>query len=85
MANAVDMAADSRSMQVDKHEIETLINMFPPDHMTAHWLPVYNDEMKEIKDKFREFSTKLFNFSMKYTTITEVPTSLQGESMAIRW
>ena len=85
MATAVDMAAYSRSLQVEKHEIDTLINMFPPGHMTADRLPVYNDELKEIKDKFREFSTKLFNFAMQYTTITEVPKSLQGESMTIRW
>ena len=48
---------DILALQISFKVVENLISMFPPEHMTADRLPIYNDELKEIKDKFLVFST----------------------------
>ena len=79
------LAADVLALQLSKKDVENLIEMFPPEHMTLDRLPVYNDELKEIKDSFRNFSAKLLTFSMKYVAIENMPLSLSNEPMTIRW
>ena len=76
---------DSLALQLAKKDVENLIDMFPPEHMTVDRLPVYNNELKEIKDTFRDFSAKLLTFSMKYSTVEEMPLSLSNERMTITW
>ena len=62
MATKENMASDSRSLQVAKHEVDTLVRMFPPEHMTSDRLPVYNEELKEIRDKFSRHLQKFISF-----------------------
>ena len=56
------LAADVLALQLSKKDVENLIEMFPPEHMTLDRLPVYNDELKEIKDSFRNFSANCLLF-----------------------
>ena len=85
MDTVANMEGEARALQVEMHDIENMMRMFPPEHMTADRLQVYNEELKEIKDKFRGFSTQLLTFCLKYSSITQVPRSLQGHPMTIEW
>ena len=49
------LASDILALQVSQKVVENLITMFPPNHMTADRLPIYNDELKEIKISFWSF------------------------------
>ena len=43
---------DASALQGLKKNVENLIKMLPPDAISTDRLNVYNDELKEIKDKF---------------------------------
>ena len=79
MATSADMDKESQRLLVGMHDIENMIRMFPVTHMTADRLLVYNEELKEIKDKFREFSTQVLSFSMSFINVTDVPRTQSGE------
>ena len=80
------LASDILALQVSQKVVENLISMFPPDHMTADRLPIYYDELKEIRNKFLEFSTLLLTLSVKHAAhIEHMPMTQSGERMSINW
>ena len=82
---AENLAQDVLTLQILKKDVENQILMFPPEHMTADRLSSYNNDLKEIKDKFRDFSAELLKFGMKYATVDQMPISSSNEPMTINW
>ena len=77
------MAAECRKLMLSQHAVETLINSFPHELMTADRLDSYNTELKEIRDKFLEFSTQVMTFSMSFLNCEEPPKALDGTAMDV--
>ena len=82
---AENLAQDVLALQLLQKDVENQILMFPPEHMTADRLSFYNNDLKEIKDNFRDFSAKLLKFGMKYVNVDQMPISPSNEPMTINW
>ena len=67
------------------HNVEIMISTFPPDHMTVDRLSSYNDELREIRDKFREFSGMVLVFAMNFVNTADPPKSSGGQDMNVNW
>ena len=65
--------------------MENLIELFPPDGLTAYYLNVCNEKLKEIKDTFRDFSGKVSTFCIKYANVDQMPHLLANQSMTVQW
>ena len=76
---------EALALLVTKKGVDNLITLFPPENMTADRLPFYNDELKDIKDKFLAFSTSLLTFLAKYSNVEQMPNSVSGEQMSCAW
>ena len=85
MATPQQMAAESRKMQLAVHSLKALIRTFPPDLMTLDRMESYNTELKEIRDKFLEFSTLVMTYSMTFLHCDDPPKSLEGAAMDVEF
>ena len=64
MATPAQMVEENKKLLYSLHAVDTLINFFPPSLMTPDRLNDYTVELKEIRDKYLEFSTQVLTFSM---------------------
>ena len=87
MANSLSqgMEDECRKLRLSLHTVETLISSFPSELMTFDRLDSYSSELKEIRDKFLEFSTQVLNFSMIYLTCDEPPKSTDGSDLDVTY
>ena len=77
------MAADSRKLQLSKHAVETLIKSFPAELMTLDRLDSYSAELKEIRDRFLEFSTQVMTYALTFLNCDDPPKSVDGADMNV--
>ena len=60
MPDNQEMLNDSVALHQAKNDVDNLIDISPPDEI------VINEELKDIQEKFLEFSNMLLLFSVKY-------------------
>ena len=63
MSDNQEMLDASIALHHAKNNVDNLIDITPPDEV------VTNEDLKEIQEKFLEFSNMLFTFSMKYSNV----------------
>ena len=76
MPDNQEMLNDSVALHQAKNDVNNLIDISPPDEI------VTNEELKDIQEKFLEFSNMLLLFSVKYSSI-QVTT--EGGEMTVAW
>ena len=79
------LKADALALRLSKKHVENLIELFPPDGLTAYHLNVCNEKLKEIKDTFRDFSGKVSTFCIKYANVDQMPHLLANQPMTVQW
>ena len=72
-----EMLDDSVALHHAKNNVDNLIDISPPDEV------VTNEDLKEVQEKFLEFSNMLFTFSMKYPNIQV--TTAGGVDVTVGW
>ena len=76
-----DMLNASVALQIAKNKVDRFISMLIPGKVK-----VAREDLKEVWDKYIEFSDLMCNFSMTYSGVTEdVPVSNAGEQMTTAW
>ena len=75
------MVSDSRQLMTDFHGVDTMIRLFPSNLMSVDILSSYEQKLKDIEDKFLEFSRKVVMFAMDHSSEQAVPKAGDGSSM----
>ena len=85
MATPAQMVEENKKLIYSLHAVDTLITFFPPSLMTPDRLNNYNVELKEIRDKYLEFSTQVLTFSMSFLNTADPPKTAAGVAMDVSW
>ena len=85
MSNSQQMATEGKKLLISLHKVETLIKSFPTELMTFDRLETYNLELKDIRDKFLEFSMEVLTFSMSFANIDTPPLDPNGAPMNVSY
>ena len=79
------MIQDNQQLILDMNRVDTTMRMFPTELMTVDRLSSYEQELKEIRNLFLEFSTKIVTYAMNYANEQSAPKSSDGSLMNVRF
>ena len=85
MSTPAQMAVENKKLLISLHAVETMISSFPSQLMTPDRMDTYNVELKEIRDRFLEFSTMVLTFSMSFLNCSDPPKTAEGMAMNVSW
>ena len=83
MTESSQVEDQCRKLLLSQHAVETLIKSFPATLMTEDRLDNYNQELKQIRDKFLDFSTLVLSHSMSFINTAVHPKGADGTVLDI--
>ena len=75
------LVQDNQQLMLAMNRMDTMMRMFPTQLMTMDRLSSYEQELKDIRTQFLEFSDKVVMFAMTHANAQKIPRTGDGKTM----
>ena len=80
-----DSTHDSKQLMLEMSKVDTLIRMFPAELMTMDRLNSYEQELKDIRNQFLAFATKVVTFAISHVNSVDSLKTGDGTPMNVEF